>query len=181
MARQKVKGTGHKQPADAKTEPNFYSMRPVEPVPTSLHKLSEEEQGLEEPQDQIESSAMTTTEYEAPHDFSSYTQHYEPNETTTTAPNYSDYHSSSTSFGAYARLPPVSFDSLSPASPGMTDAAQLLTGISQGYTGNLSIPMDTKLDGKMGGGSSDEGHQFLQPRLTSPSRRNLEPSNQEPV
>lgn len=26
MQRQKVKGTGHKQPADAKTEPNFYSM-----------------------------------------------------------------------------------------------------------------------------------------------------------
>jgi len=30
MARQKVKGTGHKQPADAKTEPNFYLMPPVE-------------------------------------------------------------------------------------------------------------------------------------------------------
>ena len=30
MARQKVKGTGHKQPADAKTEPNFYIMPPVE-------------------------------------------------------------------------------------------------------------------------------------------------------
>jgi len=29
MARQKVKGTGHKQPADAKTEPNFYLMPPV--------------------------------------------------------------------------------------------------------------------------------------------------------
>ena len=28
MQRQKVKGTGHKQPADAKTEPNFYSMAP---------------------------------------------------------------------------------------------------------------------------------------------------------
>jgi hypothetical protein len=26
MTRQKVKGTGHKQPADAKTEPNFYEM-----------------------------------------------------------------------------------------------------------------------------------------------------------
>ena len=30
MTRQKVKGTGHKQPADAKTEPNFYVMPPVE-------------------------------------------------------------------------------------------------------------------------------------------------------
>jgi hypothetical protein len=29
MIRQKVKGTGHKQPADAKTEPNFYLMSPV--------------------------------------------------------------------------------------------------------------------------------------------------------
>lgn len=29
MVRQKVKGTGHKQPTDASTEPNFYSMPPV--------------------------------------------------------------------------------------------------------------------------------------------------------
>lgn len=29
MKRQKVKGTGHKQPADANTEPNFYTMPPV--------------------------------------------------------------------------------------------------------------------------------------------------------
>jgi hypothetical protein len=28
MQRQKVKGTGHKQPADVKTEPNFYAMTP---------------------------------------------------------------------------------------------------------------------------------------------------------
>lgn len=35
MQRQKVKGTGHKQPADAKTEPNFYSMAPsTYPSPT---------------------------------------------------------------------------------------------------------------------------------------------------
>ena len=31
MVRQKVKGTGHKQPSDASSEPNFYSMEPVEP------------------------------------------------------------------------------------------------------------------------------------------------------
>ena len=29
MARQKVKGTGHKQPADAQTEPNFYVLPPT--------------------------------------------------------------------------------------------------------------------------------------------------------
>lgn len=29
MRRQKVKGTGHKQPADANTEPNFYAMPPL--------------------------------------------------------------------------------------------------------------------------------------------------------
>lgn len=29
MVRQKVKGTGHKQPADAQTEPNFYALPPV--------------------------------------------------------------------------------------------------------------------------------------------------------
>jgi hypothetical protein len=32
MARQKVKGTGHKQPTDASTEPNFYSMKPVQQI-----------------------------------------------------------------------------------------------------------------------------------------------------
>ena len=31
MVRQKVKGTGHKQPSDASSEPNFYAMPPVEP------------------------------------------------------------------------------------------------------------------------------------------------------
>lgn len=31
MSRQKVKGTGHKQPSDASSEPNFYAMPPVEP------------------------------------------------------------------------------------------------------------------------------------------------------
>lgn len=30
MKRQKVKGTGHKQPADVNTEPNFYSMPPLQ-------------------------------------------------------------------------------------------------------------------------------------------------------
>jgi hypothetical protein len=38
MQRQKVKGTGHKQPADAQTEPNFYTMPPSQaqhPQPTS--------------------------------------------------------------------------------------------------------------------------------------------------
>ena len=29
MVRQKVKGTGHKQPADAQTEPNFYALPPT--------------------------------------------------------------------------------------------------------------------------------------------------------
>jgi HSF-type DNA-binding len=31
MLRQKVKGTGHKQPADASSEPNFYNMPPIVP------------------------------------------------------------------------------------------------------------------------------------------------------
>jgi hypothetical protein len=34
MVRQKVKGTGHKQPTDVESEPNFYSMPPVHEVPT---------------------------------------------------------------------------------------------------------------------------------------------------
>lgn len=37
MKRQKVKGTGHKQPADANTEPNFYSMPPVSVAPPPPH------------------------------------------------------------------------------------------------------------------------------------------------
>ena len=35
MQRQKVKGTGHKQPADVKTEPNFYAMAPSVKPPNS--------------------------------------------------------------------------------------------------------------------------------------------------
>lgn len=35
MARQKVKGTGHKQPTDTASEPNFYAMPAVTPQPTS--------------------------------------------------------------------------------------------------------------------------------------------------
>ncbi|GAX27452.1 heat shock transcription factor, other eukaryote [Fistulifera solaris] len=34
MTRQKVKGTGHKQPADASSEPNFYEMPPIDSAPT---------------------------------------------------------------------------------------------------------------------------------------------------
>jgi hypothetical protein len=35
MIRQKVKGTGHKQPADVKTEPNFYLMPPIVEMDTN--------------------------------------------------------------------------------------------------------------------------------------------------
>lgn len=35
MVRQKVKGTGHKQPADAQTEPNFYALPPTTGSATS--------------------------------------------------------------------------------------------------------------------------------------------------
>ena len=37
MNRQKVKGTGHKQPTDAATEPNFYTMPPRPPTTTVNH------------------------------------------------------------------------------------------------------------------------------------------------
>lgn len=47
MQRQKVKGTGHKQPADAQTEPNFYAMPPsqaqlLEP-PTNTQKQQQKQ------------------------------------------------------------------------------------------------------------------------------------------
>ena len=37
MVRQKVKGTGHKQPTDASTEPNFYSMPQVVPLNEAMN------------------------------------------------------------------------------------------------------------------------------------------------
>lgn len=40
MNRQKVKGTGHKQPADAQTEPNFYKM-PHQPGPVPMYPLGD--------------------------------------------------------------------------------------------------------------------------------------------
>jgi len=46
MNRQKVKGTGHKQPADAQTEPNFYVM-PTAPEPTYIAHASSGIQGLQ--------------------------------------------------------------------------------------------------------------------------------------
>jgi hypothetical protein len=48
MSRQKVKGTGHKQPADAKTEPNFYLMSPVAETGPDYYSSSNAE-GLTEP------------------------------------------------------------------------------------------------------------------------------------
>lgn len=43
MQRQKVKGTGHKLPADAETEPNFYAMVPTSPPSPSRQQEQEEE------------------------------------------------------------------------------------------------------------------------------------------
>lgn len=170
MARQKVKGTGHKQPADAKTEPNFYSMRPVEPAPPAVHTLTEDEVH----EDPV-SSFDTTNEFSYANYDGGYSEMQNTNSATMDA-----------TLNSYSRLPPVSFDSLSPASPGMTGAAHLLTGISQGYMGNLSIPMDT--NGKTGGAERDptgsDSRNFLQPRLTAPSstiRRTNEHSAQEQV
>jgi len=40
MHRQKIKGTGHKQPTDSSTEPNFYAMSPqLQPTPRSVQVL----------------------------------------------------------------------------------------------------------------------------------------------
>lgn len=40
MSRQKVKGTGHKQPADASSEPNFYQMPSLDLAPSAVTQLS---------------------------------------------------------------------------------------------------------------------------------------------
>ena len=71
MVRQKVKGTGHKQPADAKTEPNFYAMPPLESAGSSTAPshyfggeggyLPPQQQQQQQPQERQGSPVMAPT------------------------------------------------------------------------------------------------------------------------
>lgn len=163
MARQKVKGTGHKQPADAKTEPNFYEMRPAESAPPP--------QGL------------------APHNFSSIDDQQQQvpaplvqHASVAVAPSRRALVDPYSSPWVYAQPPPGSVLD-SPASPGLHGAAHLLQGIASGYL-NLSLPSEGSLGPAAATESTntdDEGDiltspqrqrtpvSFLQPRLPSPS------------
>jgi hypothetical protein len=58
MRRQKVKGTGHKQPADVNTEPNFYDMPPIRP---GTHALAAYGTGVYNP---LQFSAQQTLSYD---------------------------------------------------------------------------------------------------------------------
>ncbi|KAL7518855.1 hypothetical protein ACHAWX_003657 [Stephanocyclus meneghinianus] len=62
MVRQKVKGTGHKQPTDIASEPNFYAMPSVEPLPEAATSFSSP----------IEQQPQPLTEAEEDHDYDSY-------------------------------------------------------------------------------------------------------------
>ena len=161
MARQKVKGTGHKQPADAKTEPNFYEMRPTDtaqPQGAAPHNF-----GSTEDQQQPEPAPML--------------QHA-PVATAPARRNVVDAYSSPWHFPQ----PPPGSVLDSPASPGLHGAAHLLQGIASGYV-SLRMPSDTSLGPpaaaereKSDEGDSSSSQQqprapasFLQPRLSSPS------------
>lgn len=56
MARQKVKGTGHKQPTDASTEPNFYSMQPVQQIGDAVDSVAQQDVGQYPPTGGLTSS-----------------------------------------------------------------------------------------------------------------------------
>jgi hypothetical protein len=163
MVRQKVKGTGHKQPADAKTEPNFYLMPVVGEPNTTLHGFQQHDSM--EPQVHYTTAGIVETEPSA--DSAAITA-----EETTSAPVSSDGFFSSFGRNMYSRLPPVTLGPMSPMSPGMRGAAHLLQGIAAGHAGTLSMPMESLSDShsKLPTDDSDPpGTSFLQPRISSSS------------
>lgn len=178
MARQKVKGTGHKQPADAKTEPNFYEMRPTESaaplrVPP-LHNFGAIEQLLPPPFQRHE-------QLQPPPDTAAPIVHVPSLVGAPAIRTVVDEFSSPWSFPP----PPPGSVLDSPASPGLHGAAHLLQGIASGYSSSLRIPTDNALgspaaaaglvnkDGEGEKNASEPPRQqrpasFLQPRLSSP-------------
>jgi hypothetical protein len=169
MTRQKVKGTGHKQPADVKTEPNFYEMStsstsisstmppPAMQLPRSYQQmfdLNKDSIGRQEPQKIL--------------------QHIE-----TRNENDSDYMYQQ--FGQQQNRIPV--DSILD-SPGLQLGAHLLQGIASGsINSNLRIPtsdaLSTELDGNsvkdvtsvdQSGNDSRRPPSFLKPRLSNDFR-----------
>jgi hypothetical protein len=190
MARQKVKGTGHKQPADAKTEPNFYDMRPADEAAemAAMHSF----------QMSMDGSSHHT---QLPLSQTSLFQDLTPAMTMMSPapiPAYNAHNSAVATYSSpawtFRQPPPLGSVLDSPASPGLHGAAHLLQNIASGYTtanapllqmpsveASLGPPAAadtssaTQIDGSGNDASSmDPPNQrrpattFLQPRLSSP-------------
>lgn len=163
MARQKVKGTGHKQPADAQTEPNFYQMSPLTVVSLpeeSLNVASNLDPAtLASP---MYTSVQTTTIDQQKANFplllpraNDDAQMYQTEQGTITntlspvAPRSNTFRDSTSSSGFYfqSQRTPVNWRhqgsvELLPVSPGLQGAAHLLHGIA---SGNIRIPEASNL------------------------------------
>jgi hypothetical protein len=111
MQRQKVKGTGHKQPADVQTEPNFYSMPPSVGNSTPLH--SPEQSSMQEFQAPPAQFAAANSP---------------PVAAATSIPQFIVTHSSSSSDAKHRTSP----EDLSPDLRCVHGAAQLLQDIAAG-------------------------------------------------
>lgn len=168
MSRQKVKGTGHKQPADAKTEPNFYDMNSYNntaPVPTLQHA---QDDTMSHSVGIIEGSAKLLNQQNRGTMVPCSSSQATSSQVRTVV--------SSTNSNLSRRNVPT--DSILD-SPGLHGAAHLLQGIASGYMNtNLQMPSSESLPlatGKqsddLSGDDSDEIRQaassFLQPRVSN--------------
>jgi hypothetical protein len=142
MARQKVKGTGHKQPADAKTEPNFYDMRPADEAAemAALHSFQ---------------MSMDGSHTQLPLSQTSLFQDLTPNMTMMSPAPIPAYnaHSAVATYSSPAwtfRQPPLGSVLDSPASPGLHGAAHLLQNIASGYSTNAPLLQMPSVDASLG-------------------------------
>lgn len=139
MTRQKVKGTGHKQPADVKTEPNFYTMSPVatsqrkdyylgEPSSQNVARLATPAPYAQRSQPFVPLLRQSSTEQLG---------HYErrqPNRNSPSTDNIDD-HTGVTPSTHVDRDGPAQIQNHRndfPLSPGLQNAAHLLRGIASG-------------------------------------------------
>lgn len=194
MTRQKVKGTGHKQPADAKTEPNFYemslsSMPQVPRTATTTKSLNSNSVSCAHP-----STSNPTTTQHVKHELhsSDYLNESDgrsqPQQIQQVYGGHEGSERHAMSVDAYgSRLTRIPADAVLD-SPGLQCAAHLLQGIASGFIhNNLHIPTSDALTtaGGVDDGtekevvsferSSDDNSNrrsttFLQPRLSNEYR-----------
>jgi HSF-type DNA-binding len=135
MSRQKVKGTGHKQPADVKTEPNFYAMSPVavsqqkygyfiDPASQNPTPLSERSKPVVPPLRQSSIELIDQYEKRKRNRCDSYTENIGDQLNTGNDPSIHD--------GNEAQLHYQTYPDNFPLSPGLQKAAHLLRGIASG-------------------------------------------------